>query len=87
MDEFKVALGVKCNFCHVKMKEEATKRDFANDIKPEKEITRKMMKMMGKINNKFFAHTASYMPGEITVVTCQTCHRGSPRPENTPQPK
>lgn len=87
MDEFKVALGVKCNFCHVKMKEDATKWDFASDEKPEKEIARKMMKMVGKINKKYFNHIVSYAPGEIAAVNCQTCHRGNPRPENNVQLK
>ena len=81
MDNFKDALGVKCNFCHVKQKEDESKWDFASDEKPEKEIARKMMKMMMRINKKYFKHKVSYNPGEVLTVSCQTCHNGKPRPE------
>ena len=82
MDEFKIALGVKCDFCHVKMKDDATKWDFASDERPEKEIARKMMKMTSSINKKFFKHKETYLPGESLSVSCKTCHNGNPRPES-----
>jgi hypothetical protein len=82
MDEFKAALGVKCNFCHVKMKDDATKWDFASDEKAEKSIARKMMKMTGRINKKFFNHSVSFLPGETLSVSCKTCHNGNVRPES-----
>lgn len=81
MDNFKDALGVKCNFCHLKLKDDESKLDFASDEKPEKEIARKMMKMMAGINKKYFKHKVSYAPDEMLVVSCQTCHNGKARPE------
>lgn len=82
MDEFKFALGVKCNFCHVKMKDDATKWDFPSNEKPEKEIARKMMKMTNRINKKFFKHSVTYLPEETLSVSCKTCHNGNPRPDS-----
>jgi hypothetical protein len=82
MDEFKAALGVKCDFCHVKMKDNPSKWDFASDEKPEKDISRKMMKMTERINKKFFNHDVTYAPAEALSVSCKTCHNGTPRPEN-----
>src|SRR5579862_7484166 len=51
MDEWAHSLGVHCNFCHVR-DTVAKKMDFPSDAKPEKEMARKMYKMMGKINEK-----------------------------------
>ena len=44
MDGFKIALGVRCDFCHVR-NEEKKQFDFAADDKVEKNIARHMMKM------------------------------------------
>ena len=53
MHHFTAALGVKCNFCHVR-NEEAKQMDFASDAKPEKKIARKMMLMAIDINKNYF---------------------------------
>ena len=53
MHHFTAALGVKCNFCHVR-NEEAKQMDFSNDAKPEKQIARKMMLMAIDINKNYF---------------------------------
>ena len=53
MHHFSQALGVKCNFCHVRNEEEK-KMDFASDEKPEKKIARKMMLMAIDINKNYF---------------------------------
>ena len=53
MHHFTAALGVKCNFCHVR-NEEAKQMDFASDEKPEKKIARKMMLMAIDINKNYF---------------------------------
>lgn len=53
MHHFSAALGVKCNFCHVR-NEDAKKMDFASDDKPEKNIARKMMLMSIDINKNYF---------------------------------
>lgn len=69
MRAFRVALGVRCDFCHVP-------GDFASDQKPHKEIARKMIVMVREINRNF--------PGDKMRVTCYTCHRGSEQPATAP---
>lgn len=72
------ALGVHCNFCHAPAGGDSTshKLDFASDAKPEKTAARHMYTMVGKINKKFFKNDQG-----IAVVTCITCHRGNPHPD------
>ena len=69
MMAFRVALGEKCDFCHVQ-------GDFASDDKHHKEIARHMISMAKDINGKF--------PDGKTHVTCFTCHRGSTEPATAP---
>jgi len=81
MDEWKTALGVKCNFCHAPAADTTSHHlDFASDAKPEKDIARHMYKMAGKINKKFFKEAKDDKGNSIAVVTCMTCHHGSPHP-------
>jgi len=69
MHLIRAALGVDCEFCH----EEA---DRSADTKKTKETARKMIQMMMDLNKNSF--------NGQQAVTCDTCHRGSPDPENTP---
>jgi hypothetical protein len=69
MMAFRVALGEKCDFCHVA-------GDFASDDKPPKEIARKMIMLARDINSKF--------PDGKIHVTCYTCHRGAEEPLTAP---
>jgi hypothetical protein len=69
MRSFTVALGVKCDFCHVQ-------GDFASDDKHHKEIARHMITMAKNINGNF--------PDGKTHVTCYTCHRGATEPAMAP---
>jgi len=81
MDNWKAALGVKCNFCHAPSADSTSHRlDFASDAKPEKEIARHMFKMTGKINKKYFSYNKNDQGVVTPVVTCMTCHRGNPHP-------
>jgi len=63
------SLGVECAYCHV---EGAMEKD---DKKP-KLTARKMMQMVAAINRDNF--------DSKQVVTCNSCHRGSPRPVSIP---
>lgn len=79
MDTYKMALGVKCNFCHVK--NELTREfDYASDNKPEKEIARNMMRMTIDINKKYFNYNNVSDAELVEAVSCKTCHRGEPHP-------
>ncbi len=79
MDDFKLALGVRCSHCHAPMKDNPRKMDFASDEKPEKEIARDMMRMTAKINKKYF-HKALAEGKTITQIACVTCHNGKTEP-------
>jgi photosynthetic reaction center cytochrome c subunit len=59
------SLGVQCSYCHVE-------NAFDKDDKKTKQTARKMMQMVMGID-------AGNFDGK-QVVTCNTCHRGSPKP-------
>jgi photosynthetic reaction center cytochrome c subunit len=63
------SLGVECAYCHVE-------NAFDKDDKKTKQTTRKMMRMMLDID-------AGNFEGK-QLVTCYSCHRGSPKPLATP---
>jgi hypothetical protein len=63
------SLGVECSYCHV---EGALEKD---DKKP-KQTARKMMQMLAVINRDNF--------DAKQAVTCNSCHRGAPRPVSVP---
>lgn len=79
MNGWNRALGVTCNHCHVD--------DKASDEKPEKEVARAMVKMMGNLRQ----NANDFLPdNRIQKVSCWTCHRGSakielPAPPTSPQ--
>lgn len=80
MDFYCASLKVECNYCHVHDKKADT-MIWHKDDKPEKEITRNMMRMTADINEKYFHFNDEVSAGEVQAVTCFTCHRGSPIPE------
>ncbi len=79
MKHFTVALGVKCNFCHVR-NEERKEWDFASDGNKHKNIARDMMKMTAKINDKYFDVKNSKSLNADLEITCYTCHNGKAHP-------
>jgi len=80
MHGYAKALNVNCDFCHAENKAK-NDIDYASDDKPEKEITRIMMKLTAAVNKDYFDYTIVYKAGEIMAVSCYTCHDGFPRPE------
>jgi hypothetical protein len=80
MHNFTAALGVHCNFCHVR-NNASNSMDFASDDKEEKNIARYMMNMTAGINKTYFNSENSTQPDTISVVRCFTCHRGNPHPD------
>ncbi len=82
MKGYSIALGVDCKFCHTPQKNDASKLDFAADGKIEKEIARGMIKMTDDINRVYFLpHKKDPKPTQTYDVSCITCHRGNPNPE------
>lgn len=81
MESYNRALGVKCEFCHVKKKVFPGDMDYAADTEPMKEEARKMMRMTIEINKNNFWYNKSDQPEYLKTVTCITCHRGEPFPE------
>jgi hypothetical protein len=79
MKEFKTALGVKCNFCHVESKTNPGKLDFVSDDNKHKDIARNMMRMTKRINKKFFKDDGG------NAVSCFTCHNGNKEPKEKPK--
>jgi photosynthetic reaction center cytochrome c subunit len=59
-----------CAYCHV------PGEDFSADTKYQKVVARKMLTMTHHINGEWKNHIGN------TGVTCYTCHRGQPIPEN-----
>lgn len=82
MDEWRDALGVRCNFCHASAPDNPRKMDWASDAKPEKEMARQMFTMTGKLNKKYF-HAKKGEDGMMAMaaVNCNTCHHGEAHPE------
>jgi hypothetical protein len=74
MGFFASAVGLNCTDCHVDESGGSWAR-YADD-NPLKQRTRQMVVMMNTINRTNF--------GGRQVVTCNTCHRGTPRPNVMP---
>jgi Photosynthetic reaction centre cytochrome C subunit len=82
MKEWSTALGVKCSFCHAPSADSTVHHpDFASDAKPEKNIARHMFGMTAKINKKYFKFDKDDKGATIPAISCITCHRGSPHPD------
>ncbi len=80
MQTYNKALGVKCDFCHVKTKGFPDSLDYASDAEPMKENARKMMEMTIYINKTYFYFNDKVRPEYLNTVTCKTCHQGQPFP-------
>jgi Photosynthetic reaction centre cytochrome C subunit len=74
MKKFNDALGVRCDFCHVKEK-------FESDDKAEKKAAREMIKMVTTLNKTYFPKK------KAPAITCDTCHRGAKEPAVNVGPK
>src|SRR5580693_9930268 len=74
MGFFSASLGTDCTFCHV-AESYGNWEKFADDP-PRKQTARRMIRMMGAINQAYF--------NRRQVLTCYSCHRGFERPKVTP---
>ncbi|MCR8557595.1 c-type cytochrome [Mucilaginibacter sp. BJC16-A38] len=86
VDDFQDDLGVTCSFCHANAKD-GHGLDFESDAKPEKEITRAMMRMTIGINKKYFKIKHPQIGSNVLTVTCNTCHKGQPFPDGSADQK
>ena len=84
MRSFNKALGVKCDFCHVRQTDNPKKLDFASDDKEEKETARDMLRMTMRINKKYFKSGKNEQGEQMMTVTCYTCHNGQKEPASKP---
>lgn len=82
MHSFSVALGYHCDNCHAHVAGDPNPMhlDFASDAKDEKKEARDMMRMMMKINRKYFDIKSHHFIGAKYRVTCYTCHHGDHLP-------
>lgn len=80
MQTYNTALGVKCDFCHVPVKNLNDSLDYASDSEPMKENARNMMRMNIYINKTYFYFDKNERPEYLHTVTCKTCHRGEAFP-------
>jgi hypothetical protein len=70
MNQMRAGLGVHCHYCHV------VGQDPSVDGTPQKARALEMMRMVVDLNQRYFAGK--------TVVTCFTCHGGTPHPKLSP---
>ena len=83
MRNFSMALGTRCDHCHVE--DDAThQHDWASDSKDAKKIAREMMKMSGEVNSILAKNIGSMRPDPVQV-RCITCHHGLVTPETLEQ--
>jgi hypothetical protein len=85
MYQYTHQLGVTCSYCHPDTKKGIfpVRVDFVTDEMPEKRAARKMMIMTDKLNKKYFGFSNNYdfeSLGPHQGITCNTCHRGLPKP-------
>jgi len=81
MRDYSMALGVRCEHCHVENRLESgeEEQDFATDDKEPKNVARVMMQMTAQINGKLLPETGRK---ELVEVHCITCHRGLTDPRS-----
>ena len=80
MHSYNKALGVNCDFCHVKVNNLPDSLNYVSDVNPMKEDARKMMRLTIQLNKDYFYFDSTKRPEYLNVVVCITCHRGDPMP-------
>jgi hypothetical protein len=84
MKSFSAALGVNCNFCHVRKNDEMKDWDFASDANKHKGESREMFEMMMDINKKYFGVKDTKDLSAELAIGCFTCHQGKKHPPTLP---
>src|SRR5262245_33932738 len=82
MREFSLALGVRCQYCHVGGNGVSFEGVvFSSDEKPAKVKARAMLRMVDELNTVTLAKLPSRAEPRV-VVRCATCHRGLALPKS-----
>ncbi len=76
METWSRSLGTSCQHCHVV-------DQWAKDDKPEKQIARDMVNMVGEINTNLLANIKNLNSKNPRIV-CWTCHEGRIKPPRPP---
>lgn len=87
MHNFTKALNYHCGDCHAASATDPKDMNFASDANPKKEVARHMMKMMMKINKKYFKVKGAFADNYVNAkydITCYTCHHGNEHPLKFP---
>lgn len=71
MENWSEALGVSCDYCHVK-------NEWHQDAVAEKDISRQMVKMGERINAEL--RTMKGLEYHSASINCYSCHRGETKP-------
>jgi len=80
MRGFAIGLGVRCQYCHLGEEGRPLSTfDFASDERRTKQTARVMLRMVREINGQHLTQIPG-RPTPAVEVTCETCHRGVPRP-------
>jgi len=82
MREFSIALGVRCQHCHLGGDGASFEGvDFASDERPAKVKARAMLKMVDQLNGPMLGALPARAEPRV-VVECATCHRGLTLPKS-----
>jgi tetratricopeptide (TPR) repeat protein len=82
MREFSLALGVRCQYCHIGGNGVSFEGVvFSSDEKPAKVKARAMLRMVDELNNVTLAKLPSRAEPRVQV-ECATCHRGLALPKS-----
>ncbi len=76
MEFWSQSLGTSCQHCHVV-------DQWAKDDKPEKQIARDMVTMVGEINSKLLPNIKN-LDSKNPRIGCWNCHHGSVKPQGPP---
>ena len=76
MESWSRSLGTSCQHCHVV-------DQWAKDDKPEKQIARDMLHMVGEINTNLLANIKN-LDSKNPRIACWTCHEGRIKPPRPP---
>ena len=76
MESWSRSLGTSCQHCHVV-------DQWAKDDKPEKQVARDMLHMVGEINTNLLANIKN-LDSKNPRIACWTCHEGRIKPPRPP---